>query len=119
MTLHRIAPPKNSIFSLKQIHAHKLHPGDIVAYYFLTERGGRRSFQLSEVEILAPLYDDCRIPRYKIRIIKRVTIKDGVVKKSGNSKRQNPTAYAIERNQFPREDWDEQIRRKCNLTRLR
>lgn len=111
-----IPPPRDLTWSLAQVYKHKFKAGDIVAYILRTNRAGR-NYQFSLVEVIAPVYDRLRVPRYQIKILKRLSVKNGTNQRK-YSKASSPLAYHLDRNHFPPDEWDEQIRRKQNLTRV-
>lgn len=111
-------PPRTSEFAWHQDHGHKFKVGDRVAYVRATNKGKKNaSYQFREVEILGVGYDNRRIPRYLIKVFRRVTVKAGIAKKTQIEKRRvTPVALDIDRNHFPIENWEQQIQWKVNLT---
>lgn len=111
-------PPKTGEWSLNQIHQHKYAVGDRLCYFFRSSHGTR--FQFTEAIVEATGYDRLRIPRYRLKVIQRVAIADGVLKtkKSQISRRNTPSAYQVEENAFPAEQWEQQIQWKLNLSRV-
>lgn len=111
-------PARSSEWAWKQTHFHQFKQGDKVAYIHATNRGKRdASYQFREIEILKTGYDDRRIPRYQVNVLRQVSVKKGLAKPSQISKnRVTPDALTVDRNCFPVEDWDKEIQKKVNLT---
>lgn len=119
MALHLEPPPFTSQLQCRQIWKHKHKVGDRIGYFFVTNKGKYKSYCLSLVEIVACLYDDQRLPRYEIKVFDRIRVNKGTASRRGIKKTTHPHAYALDENWFPPKQWEEQIRRKCNLTKPR
>lgn len=125
IVLHKDCPTRTTSLSPSQPHKHKFGVGARVCYSKKTERLDRKTrkknlcYQLSYVEILSCGYDNARNPRYECRVIDRLSIANGKIKKKSDTGRgTHPTAYDVERNLFSYSEWDEMIQRKINLTKV-
>ncbi len=110
--------PIESAFGRRHPYKFRFKVGDKVAYLHAKSVGtSKASYQFKEVEILALGYGLLNIPRYHIKTLRQVSVSRGKMTPTKIRESQTtPEALRIDGDCFPVENWDNEIRKKVNLT---